>query len=57
MPSIYLLRHCAYDNPLNILPGRLPVELSAAGKENAARLAKFWKPKVKATSEQTKEKL
>lgn len=45
MNSIYLLRHCEYNNPLNILPGRLPVELSPEGKNNAVRLAEYFADK------------
>lgn len=45
MNSIYLLRHCAYSNPLNILPGRLPVELSQEGRENALRLKEYFADK------------
>ncbi len=45
MPSIYLVRHCEYDNPRNILPGRLPVELSAAGRVRAAELQRFFADK------------
>ncbi len=45
MNSIYLLRHCAYSNPLNILPGRLPVELSQEGKENALYLKEYFADK------------
>jgi broad specificity phosphatase PhoE len=36
--AIYLLRHCDYDNPRNILPGRLPVALSASGTRQAQTL-------------------
>lgn len=42
MPSIFLLRHCAYDNPLSIMPGRLPVELSLEGKQHARRLGEYF---------------
>lgn len=38
MPTVYLLRHCEYDNPRNILPGRLPVELSVRGLQQAEKL-------------------
>ncbi len=38
MPTIYLLRHCEYSNPRNILPGRLPVELSQTGIAQATLL-------------------
>lgn len=40
--SIYLLRHCEYDNPRNILPGRLPVTLSAEGIAQANKLSLFF---------------
>jgi broad specificity phosphatase PhoE len=40
--SIYLLRHCDYENPRNILPGRLPVPLSSEGIEQAKRLRDFF---------------
>jgi broad specificity phosphatase PhoE len=36
---MYLVRHCDYDNPRNILPGRLPVPLSNLGVEQAKKLA------------------
>ncbi len=42
MAKIYLLRHCDYDNPRNILPGRLPLELSPVGKEQATKLSAFF---------------
>lgn len=42
MPTIYLLRHCDYDNPRQILPGRLPVELSVAGQKKAKELQEFF---------------
>jgi 2,3-bisphosphoglycerate-dependent phosphoglycerate mutase len=45
MPSIYLLRHCEYDNPRNILPGRLPVTLSQEGLDRADRLAAYFQDK------------
>lgn len=45
MSQIYLLRHCDYDNPRNILPGRLPVELSEAGKERARELRDIFSDK------------
>jgi probable phosphoglycerate mutase len=38
MSTIYLLRHCDYDNPRGILPGRLPVPLSAEGLVQAEKL-------------------
>jgi broad specificity phosphatase PhoE len=40
--QIYLLRHCEYENPRNILPGRLPLELSEVGIEKAEKLKKFF---------------
>lgn len=45
MSSIYLLRHCDYDNPRNILPGRLPLDLSESGKMRAQELAQIFKEK------------
>ncbi|OGJ22410.1 MAG: hypothetical protein A2804_00645 [Candidatus Pacebacteria bacterium RIFCSPHIGHO2_01_FULL_46_10] len=45
MPSLYLVRHCEYDNPRNILPGRLPIELSEHGKKQAEKLAEYFKDK------------
>ena len=45
MKKIYLLRHCAYSNPRNILVGRLPVELSEDGKKHAQKLAKYFADK------------
>jgi broad specificity phosphatase PhoE len=45
MASIYLLRHGEYDNPRNILPGRLPVPLSAKGQEQAQRLSAYFADK------------
>lgn len=42
MPSVYLLRHCEYDNPRNILPGRLPLELSDTGRQQAQKLQKYF---------------
>jgi 2,3-bisphosphoglycerate-dependent phosphoglycerate mutase len=42
MKNIYLVRHCEYSNPRNILVGRLPVELSEKGKDQAAQLAAFF---------------
>lgn len=43
--TIYLLRHCHYDNPKNILPGRLPVSLSEKGVGQANRLAEYFADK------------
>lgn len=45
MKTIYLVRHCIYDNPRNIYPGRLPVVLSAEGMEQAERLRKYFADK------------
>ena len=45
MPSIYLLRHCDYENPRQILPGRLPLELSESGKKRAGQLKEIFKDK------------
>ncbi len=42
MSTVYLLRHCEYDNPRHILPGRLPVALSANGKKQAEKLRDFF---------------
>lgn len=42
MPTIYLLRHCEYDNPRDILPGRLPVPLSTQGLARAKELQAFF---------------
>ncbi len=42
MPTIYLLRHCDYDNPRGISPGRLPVPLSAKGLARAEQLRLFF---------------
>lgn len=43
--TIYLLRHCDYDNPRNILPGRLPVLLSKKGVAKANQLAEYFADK------------
>jgi probable phosphoglycerate mutase len=45
MSNIYLLRHCDYANPRNILPGRLPLELSEAGIKRAQQLKDIFKDK------------
>jgi broad specificity phosphatase PhoE len=45
MSSVYLLRHCDYDNPRSILPGRLPVTLSQKGIEQAQQLQKIFAEK------------
>ncbi|MBL7159755.1 histidine phosphatase family protein, partial [Candidatus Microgenomates bacterium] len=44
--TIYLVRHCEYENPRRVVPGRLPgFPLSAEGKENAKLLANYFKDK------------
>lgn len=45
MSNIYLLRHCDYANPRNILPGRLPLELSESGLKRAEQLKNIFKDK------------
>lgn len=45
MSTIYLVRHGAYDNPHNITPGRLPVELSDEGREQLAKVRDFFADK------------
>lgn len=40
MSRVYLLRHCDYENPLKILPGRLPLPLSENGRQRAEELQK-----------------
>lgn len=42
---IYLLRHTEYDNPRRILPGRLPVELSEKGIDQAKKLRDYFADK------------
>lgn len=49
MSTIYLVRHCQYENPRDILPGRLPVELSQEGLKEANLLKDFFKEKNIAT--------
>lgn len=39
---IYLVRHCNFDNPRGIQPGRLPVSLSDLGKRQAERLNAYF---------------
>lgn len=46
MITLYLIRHATYSNPRGILPGRLPVELSAEGIEEAKRLRKYFVDKT-----------
>lgn len=43
--TVYLLRHTEYDNPRHILPGRLPVELSAKGVTQAEKLRDYFADK------------
>lgn len=43
--NIYLVRHAQYDNPLNILVGRLPVNLSKDGLKEAKKLQKYFEEK------------
>ena len=45
MKSVYLVRHCDYDNPMNIIPGRLPLPLSNQGKKQAEKLALYFEGK------------
>ncbi len=45
MTNIYLVRHAQYANPDNIIPGRLPVELSEDGIQEAKRLREFFADK------------
>lgn len=45
MATRYLLRHCQYANPLNLIVGRLPVELSPDGMAEAARLKHYFSDK------------
>jgi len=45
MRSVYFVRHGDYANPRNIMPGRLPVELSAYGWKQAEKLAKYFSDK------------
>lgn len=40
MKTFYLVRHAQYDNPLNILVGRLPVVLSSEGVAEAVKISK-----------------
>lgn len=41
MITVYLVRHGAYLNPKNILPGRLSVELSDEGRQQIARIKDY----------------
>ncbi len=40
--KVYLIRHAEYANPENIIPGRLPVELSETGIKMAKKLQKYF---------------
>ena len=40
--TIYLVRHCEYENPRGILPGRLPLELSSTGLKQAHAMKEFF---------------
>src|SRR3989338_7931211 len=42
MKLVYFIRHCKYYNPNNIIPGRLPVELSQEGIEQANKLKQYF---------------
>lgn len=42
MRWIYLVRHCEYENPDNIFPGRLPVPLSKTGFVRAKKLHEYF---------------
>lgn len=45
MKTIYLVRHTEYDNPRNVLAGRLPMTLSKRGEEDAKRLGDYFQAK------------
>lgn len=45
MSTIFLIRHAEYDDSRHILPGRLPIELSAHGVKQAKKLQKFFSDK------------
>lgn len=45
MARRYLLRHCQYANPRNIIVGRLPVVLSEEGEAEAAKLRDYFADK------------
>jgi broad specificity phosphatase PhoE len=42
MRVVYLVRHCEYENPDNIFPGRLPVPLSKSGFARAQKLHDYF---------------
>lgn len=45
MKTFYFVRHAQYANPRNILPGRLPLELSDEGVNEAHKLSDFFADK------------
>lgn len=46
MTTIYLVRHCEYDNPEKVVPYRLPgFPLNAKGKKEARLIAEYFKGK------------
>ena len=45
MSTRYLLRHCQYANPRNIIVGRLPVVLSEEGEREARKLRDYFADK------------
>lgn len=45
MNTIYLVRHAEYNNPHNLLVGRLPVELSEKGIQQAQKLHDYFSNK------------
>jgi len=45
MKHVYFVRHCEYDNPRNILVGRLPVALSSLGERRAEKLHSYFADK------------
>ena len=45
MSTRYLLRHCQYANPRNIIVGRLPVVLSPEGEDEALKLRDYFADK------------
>ncbi len=42
MRTLYLVRHCEYENPLNLLAGRLPMPLSEHGIKQAEAMRQFF---------------
>lgn len=45
MITLYLIRHCEYENPHNIIPGRLPYPLSQTGREHTSKLREYFNDK------------